>query len=479
MKNSVPKDVPWLLGIIPFAILVAMLFFVIRCFGSDSLMGGSQVALLVSTGVIVAIAMLFYHVSWNSIEEAIVGNIKSVAMALLILLFIGAISGTWMVSGVVPTLIYYGLMMMSPTVFLLMACVISALVSLMTGSSWTTVATIGVALVAIGSVLGYSTALTAGAIISGAYFGDKLSPLSDTTVVASSLNDTPLFTHIRYMMITTIPSFGIACVIFLIISLSYDCGGQVQTASFSESLTQSFNISPWLLVVPVLTAVLIILRVPAIITLFLSSLLAGVAALLAQPDIMAYIGGAVDRIGQLKGLMIAVYGQTAIETGNETLNALVATQGMQGMLNTIFLICCSAAFGGALTGSGMTRSFTEMLLRHLKNRTSVVASTVATGIVSNMATGDQYLSIILTSNLFKKLYKDRGYEGRLLSRSSEDSATVTSVLVPWNTCGMTQSLVLRVPTLDYLPYCFFNILSPLVSIVVAATGYKIVQHKKE
>ena len=468
-----PKDMFWVVGLIPFALLIFLLFCVIRFFGSDALEGGSQVALLASSGVVVAISMLCYHMPWSRIEDAIVSNIKSIAMALLVLLFIGAISGSWMVSGVVPTLIYYGLQILSPGLFLLVTCVICALVSLMTGSSWTTVATIGVALVGIGTVLGYSAPMTAGAIISGAYFGDKLSPLSDTTVVASSINDTPLFTHIRYMMITTIPSFVIACVIFLVISLSHESSALISAPDYADCLRSTFNINPWILLVPLATAVLIILRIPAILTLFISSLMAIIVALIAQPDIISGIGGGRDAIAQFKGAFISIYGTTTIDTGNESLNALVETHGMRGMLSTIFLICCSATFGGALTGSGMARSFTEMLARRLNRRTSIVASTVVTGLGANMATGDQYLSLILTSNLFKDLYKEKGFEGRLLSRSSEDSATVTSVLIPWNTCGMTQSMVLRVPTIDYLPYCFFNILSPLMSIVVAATGYKI------
>lgn len=474
-----PKDMFWAVGIIPFALLIFMLFLVIKVFGSDALEGGSQVALLASSGVVAAIAMLCYHVPWSRIEEAIVDNIKSVAMALLILLFIGAISGTWMVSGVVPALIYYGLQILSPGLFLLVTCIICALVSLMTGSSWTTIATIGVALVGIGTVLGYSAPITAGAIISGAYFGDKLSPLSDTTVIASSINGTPLFTHIRYMMITTIPSFVITCIVFLAISLSHDSSAAISAPGYAECLRSTFNISPWILLVPLGTAVLIALRLPAILTLFLSSLMAVTAALVAQPDIVADIGGGQGAAAQFKGVLISIYGTTAIDTGNESLNALVETHGMRGMLSTIFLICCSATFGGALTGSGMARSLTQMLARRLSRRTSIVASTVATGVGANMATGDQYLSIILTSNLFGNLYKEKGFEGRLLSRATEDSATVTSVLIPWNTCGMTQSMVLRVPTLDYLPYCFFNILSPLMSIAIAATGYKIFRSRPE
>lgn len=469
-----PKStqVPWYLGIIPFTLLIVLLYFVIRYFGGDALAGASQVVLLICTGSIIAIAVLFYHIPWENIEKAIVNNIKSIAMALLVLILIGAIAGSWMVSGVVPSLIYYGLQILTPGLFLLVACIVSALVSLITGSSWTTVATIGVALIGIGTVLGFSPAMTAGAIISGAYFGDKLSPLSDTTIVASSINEVPLFSHIRYMMVTTIPSFTIACVLFLVISLCHQNGDGLPPNDFNDALVGTFHISPWLMIVPAITVILIIKRIPSVITLFLSSLIAIATAAIVQPDLVMSVGDG----NMFKGMLISLYGQTNIDTGNAVLNDLVSTNGMVGMLNVVFLICCSSAFGGALTGSGMANSFTEMLSRHLKKRTSIVASTVATGIGANMATGDQYLSIILTSNLFSRLYKDQGYESRLLSRSSEDSATVTSVLIPWNTCGMTQSSVLGVATLTYLPYCFFNLVSPLVSIIIAATGYKIIRH---
>lgn len=458
-----------LVSIIPFAVLIALLFAVIRIFGSDALDGGSQVALLLSAGIATAIAMLFYKVPWKDIDEAISDNIRSIGSAVIILLLIGAIAGSWMVSGIVPTLIYYGLKVISPKIFLFAVCIICALVSVMTGSSWTTVATIGVALTGIGMALGFQPGWTAGAIISGAYFGDKISPLSDTTVLASSISGTPLFTHIRYMMITTVPSITIALIIFLMASIFHDPADAAMAEEISLSLKDSFNITPWLLVVPILTGVMIARKWPALITLFLSALMAGIAALIAQGDIVSAIGDG----SCFRGLFITWYGDTEIQTGSEMLDNLVSTHGMNGMLSTIFLIFCAATFGGVLTGSGMIRSLTDVMTSRIKGRTSLVASTVATGVFADMVTGDQYLSIILTGSLYKDIYKEKGFEPRLLSRSTEDSATVTSVLIPWNSCGMTQSTVLKIPTLDYLPYCFFNILSPLMSITVAAIGYKI------
>ena len=470
MESPAPLPrVHWMVALIPLAVLVALQVVVIREFGSDALDGASQTALLFAAAVAAAMGMIFYKVPWSSIDGAIGQNIKTMGPAILILFLIGAVSGSWMMSGVVPTMIYYGMQIVSPKVFLFVACLVSALVSLVTGSSWTTVATIGIALMGIGTAHGYEVGWTAGAIISGAYFGDKISPLSDTTVLASSVGEVPLFKHIRYMLITTVPSFTIALVIFLVASLCHTAGGALQTEVFADGLQRVFVISPWLLVVPVVTGVLIALRLPAAIVLFLSALTAGVTMLVAQPDIVAQIGEG----NSFRGLMLTYCSSTSVDTGNEVLTSLVQTRGMRGMLSTVFLIFCAAAFGGALTGAGMIQSITSALAKGISGRRSLVSTTVATGLFANMATGDQYLSIVLTGNIYKKLYKEKGFEGRLLSRSTEDSATVTSVLVPWNTCGMTQSLVLKVPTIEYLPYCFFNIVSPLMSIIIAMLGYKI------
>ena len=475
-----------IVSLMPFIVLVAALSMVIYVFGADALSGASQVALMFSAGVTVVLAMILYKIPWKIFEEAILDNITSVGTSIVILLLIGAVAGSWMVSGVVPTLIHYGMKVIFPEIFLFASCVISALIAVMTGSSWTTIATVGVALVGIGTAQGYEPGWIAGAIISGAYFGDKVSPLSDTTVLASSSAGTPLFTHIRFMMVTTVPSFIITLVIFLVVSLMHGEGSAMRAADFSNDLKHTFNISPWLLLVPVLTAVLIVRKVSAIATLFIAAVIAGVFALIFQPHIIGAVaaGSAPDPSAGLsfvdgfKGLMISYYGSTAIDTGNAVLNDLVATRGMAGMLNTVFLIIAASTFGGTLVGSGMLQSLTDALVRFVRRRVTMVASTVGTGIFANMITGDQYLSILLTSSLYKKLYHERGYESKLLSRSVEDSATVVSVLIPWNSCGMTQATVLKVATLEYLPYCFFNLLSPLMSIFIAAIGYKIVKKSK-
>lgn len=476
----------WKVSLIPFIFLIAVLVLVIKVFGSDALAGGSQVALLMASGVVVAISMIFYKIPWKEFEEGIVDNIRAVGSSILILLLIGAVAGSWMVSGVVPTMIYYGMKVIFPSIFLFASCAICAVISIMTGSSWTTIATVGVALIGIGTAQGYEPGWIAGAIISGAYFGDKVSPLSDTTVLASSSAETPLFTHIRFMMITTVPSFVIAMLVFLVVSIMHETPSQIETADFSHDLLSTYNISPWLLLVPVFTGLLISRKVPAILTLFVASVIAGIFALIFQPHILGAVAmdSLPDRSMSLsfmdgfKGLFISYYGSTAIETGNAALNDLVSTRGMSGMMNTIFLIIAAVTFGGTLVGSGMLQSITEMLTRYIRRRVTMVSATVGTGIFANMITGDQYLSIILTSSLYKKLYEERGYEPQLLSRSVEDSATVVSVLIPWNSCGMTQATVLKVSTLHYLPYCIFNLISPLMSILIASIGYKIARKSK-
>lgn len=477
----------WQVSLIPFVVLTLSLVVIIKIFGPDALSGGSQVCLLLASAVTAAISMFAYKNSWEILEFCILDNIRSVGTAILILLLIGAIAGTWMVSGIVPAMICYGMQVIYPAIFLAAACAICALVSLMTGSSWTTIATIGVALIGIGVALGFEPGWTAGAIVSGAYFGDKVSPLSDTTVLASSSSGTPLFTHIRYMMITTIPSLTIAMVIFLVASLMHKQVGASQAAEFAGALKSVFNITPWLLIVPALTGVLIVKKVPAVLTLFCAAVMAAVTGLVAQPQAVWAVANPglpfTDFSGlsfwdACKGITVTFYGSTAIQTGNEAIDALISTRGMTGMLNTIFLIVCSVTFGGVLAGSGMLKSLTELFARLAHRAFTLVGATVGTGLVCNIVTGDQYISILLTSSLYKKLYERKGYENRLLSRSVEDSATVTSVLIPWNSCGMTQATVLKVPTLEYLPYSFFNILSPFMSVLVAAVGYRIFRSKK-
>ena len=467
-EKKTSRILPIWLALTPLVLLMVMLVFTVRAFGDESLGGPSQIVMLAASSVCCVIGRWAGKVRWREFENQIANSISQVSSAMVILLFIGALGGAWMVSGVVPMMIYYGLDIIHPSVFLVSTCVISAVVSVMTGSSWTTIATIGVALMGIGKAQGFDEGWIAGAIISGAYFGDKVSPLSDTTVLASSVCRVNLFAHIRFMMITTIPSFLIALSVFLVAGFSHTAVDNGHLAACQEAITGRFNISIWLLVVPVATVVMIAKRLPALVIMFASTLLGVVFALLFQAGIVAEIAD-----GDLfRGAMRAVYGSTAIQTSNPMLDQLVATRGMEGMLSTVWLILCAMCFGATMTAGGMTAGITRLFIRFAHGRISTVGSTVATGLVLNNTVADQYMGILLSCNVFREIYDKNGLEPRLLSRATEDSVTVTSVLVPWNTCGMTQSTVLGVATLTYLPYCFFNILSPLMSIVVAATGFR-------
>lgn len=475
MRNDVVKTSSAWVSAVPLAVLTLLLYVVIHCFGGDAINGGSQIALLSATSVCVMLAMGLYRCRWEVLEEAIIDNIRASASAIVILLLIGAIAGSWMVSGVVPTMIYYGLKILHPSFFLVASCAICAGVSLMTGSSWTTIATIGVALMGIGEAMGFPEGWIAGAIISGAYFGDKLSLLSDTTVLASSTVGVPVFTHIRYMLYTTVPSMLVALGVFTAAGLTLEHGGGAHAELYADALAATFRITPWLLAVPLATGVLIARKLPAIVTLFCAAVFACAAMLLAQPELVARVAevGTLDFLSGFKGVLMTCFGPTAISTGSGALDELVATRGMAGMLNTVWLIICAMCFGGVMTGSGMLRSLTAIFLRFVRRPFSAVASTVGAGVFFNLCTADQYISIILSGRLFRDLYSGRGLEPRLLSRSVEDSATVCSVLIPWNSCGMTQATVLGVSTFVYMPYCIFNIVSPLMSLLVAAIGWRI------
>ena len=453
----------------PLVILVALIAIVVSIFGDETLSGASQISLIVATAVCLGIGFLQKVITWADFEKALSDKIGSISGAIIILLLIGALGGSWMVGGIVPTLIYYGMEIMSPQWFLVSACVICALVSVITGSSWTTIATIGIALMGIGEAIGFDEAWTAGAIISGAYFGDKISPLSDTTVLASSTVGTPLFTHIRYMLYTTVPTFLVTLGIFAIRGFGYAPAQSEHMQMVANALQDTFYISPLLLVVPILTGVLIAMRLPSMVVLFLATLMGTLTAVFTQGALLDEIAG-TDLEGfsqRIRGALIVVYGQTSLDTGVPELNDLVATRGMAGMLGTIWLIICAMLFGAAMTATGMLETIMRALIRMVRGVISLVATTAFTGVFLNVVAADQYLSIILSATMFGPTYKQYGLEPRLLSRTCEDSATVTSVLIPWNTCGMTQSSVLGVSTLVYAPFCFFCYLSPFMTVLAA------------
>ena len=446
-----------LVAVIPVVVLIGFLALAITLFGSDSLSGGSQIALLMGMAVCVCLSMAVYRTPWQTFESQIKKTLGEVSITLLILLCVGMLSGSWMISGIVPTLIYYGVQVMSPQFFLVSACVICALVSLLSGSSWTTIATIGVALIGISHALGISEAWTAGAIISGAYFGDKMSPLSDTTILASSATGTDLFTHIRYMMLTTTPTFTITLVIFLFAGLGLGEGTELQVNQYTEGLSRTFNISLWTLLVPLLTGILIARRMPSLMVLFISSVMAGIVALILQPHILTEIATGVNgQWSMFNGQWSMVNGQWSMFNGEWSMFHLI-------LQPHILTEIATGVNGQWSMFNGQWSMFNGEWL----------TSTVGTGLFLNITTGDQFISIVLNADIYKEVYRRQGYESRLLSRTTEDAATVTSVLIPWNTCGMTQSTVLDVPTLTYLPYCFFNLISPLMTILIAAIGWRI------
>lgn len=463
------KQIELIIACVPLVLLVALISIVVSIFGDETLSGASQISLIVATAICVSIGLLRKVITWADFEKALADKIGGVSGGIIILLLIGALGGSWMVGGIVPTLIYYGMQIMSPQWFLVSACVICALVSVITGSSWTTIATIGIALMGIGQALDFHPGWAAGAIISGAYFGDKISPLSDTTVLASSTVGTPLFTHIRYMLYTTVPTFLITLMIFTFVGLGHAPASSEHVLMVQNTLQQTFYISPMLLMVPVCTGILIAMRLPSMVVLFLATLMGALTAAFTQGALLDEIAG-TDLEGfsqRLRGALIVVYGKTNLDTGVPELNDLVATRGMAGMLDTIWLIICAMLFGAAMTASGMLDTIMKALIRLVRGVVSLVATTAFTGVFLNVVSADQYLSIILSATMFGPTYKRYGLEPRLLSRTCEDSATVTSVLIPWNTCGMTQSHVLGVSTLVYAPFCFFCYLSPIMTIIAS------------
>ena len=474
--KTMPQTKPLSLGIalLPILFLISVLSLNVYYYGDDSLSGSNQMALVFSAAFCAVLAGK-RGTTWSDILEGIRSSISDALPALLILLLIGSLAGTWLISGIVPAMIYYGLQVVNPTYFLITACIVSAIISLATGSSWSTIATVGVALLGIGKVLEISEAMVAGAIISGAYFGDKMSPLSDTTNLAPAMAGTDLITHIRYMTYTTIPSIVLTLIIFLVIGLNLDVKSSPDNIDIILTSIQSkFVISPWLFVVPAAIIFLIVKKVPAIPALFAGTMLGGIAAIIFQPAIIMELGASTDYFrASFITLMDAMSRDVSIVTDNAMINELLSTGGMFGMLNTIWLIICAMCFGGAMEASGFLHKLSSSLMRLATNTASLIATTAGTCIFFNVTASDQYLAIVVPGKMFKESYADKGLAPENLSRTLEDAGTVTSVLVPWNTCGATQASVLGVSTLSYLPFCFFNIISPFMTIIYAAIGIKI------
>lgn len=465
------KQPPLWISATPIIALIVFLGAIILFMGAGAISDYSHAALLCSALLCTGLAALCGSLNRRGLTVGFFRSARQILPAVPMLVFIAMISTTWMLSGVVPTLVCYGLKILTPTFFLVISCLICGVISVLTGSSWSTIATIGVALMGIGTVMGFHPGWVAGAIISGAYFGDKISPLSDTTVVASSTCGVDLFKHIRYLMITAMPALAIALIVFFIAGTGIESSYDAAADDISAMLHRHFVISPLTLIIPALTITLIVLRVPTLVTLFIGSV-AGLAGIyILQPGIVSMLSGD----GYVTMATRLLWGETAFSTGHTMFDDLVSTSGITGMLPTIALVLCAMLFGTAMIGTGMLQVLTNALTRGLSNRSSIVGSTVCSGLFLNSCTADQYLSIIIGGNMFRNAYRRVGLEPRLLSRTIEDSVSVTSVLIPWNSCGVTQSAVLGVGTLAYLPYCVFNYLSPLMSLLIAFTGFKIKQ----
>ncbi|MDC7995460.1 Na+/H+ antiporter NhaC [Altibacter sp. HG106] len=462
-------------ALVPVVALVAMLFYnVFYAFGDDALSGSNQFILLLGAAV-AALVGAFNEVSYKQMLSEVAENVRSTTGAILILLMVGALAGTWMISGIIPTMIYYGMQVLNPTIFLASCVIICAIISIATGSSWTTSATVGIALIGIADALGISLGMTAGAVLSGAYFGDKLSPMSDTTNLAPAMAGTDLFTHIRYMTFTTVPTIIITLIVFIIIGFGLEPEGAADTASILESIEASFYISPWLFVVPVIVILMIIRKTPPLIALLAGTLLGAAAAVIFQPEIVTTIGGGeqLDFVTGYKGIMNAITVDTAVATDNEALSDLFSAGGMSGMLGTIWLIICAMVFGGVMDAIGALSRISKALLSLFHTTFGLFASTVASCLALNVTASDQYLAIVVPGKMYAKAYQEKGLAPENLSRTLEDSGTVTSVLVPWNTCGAYQSGVLGVPVVDYFAFAIFNWLSPFMTLLFAAFRIKI------
>ena len=462
-------------ALIPVIALVAMLFFnVFYVFGDDALSGSNQFILLLGAAI-AAIVGYFKKVKYKYMLEMVAENVKSTTGALLILLLVGALAGTWLVSGIIPSMIYYGLQILNPTFFLVASVIICSVISIATGSSWTTSATVGIALIGIGNTLGISDGMTAGAVLSGAYFGDKMSPLSDTTNLAPAMAGSELFDHIKYMAYTTVPTIIITLIIFLIIGLNIETNGSPDITDKLEAINGAFNISPWLFCVPLIVIVLIVKKTPPLVALLLGTLFGAVASIITQPQIIMSIADAsvLNFESAYKGIMKAITVDTAVETSSVELNDLFTTGGMNGMLGTIWLIICAMVFGGVMEAIGALSRISKTLLNLATTTFGLFASTVTSCLALNVTASDQYLSIVVPGKMFKKAYEDRGLAPENLSRTIEDSGTVTSVLIPWNTCGAYQSGVLGVSVADYFVFAFFNWISPFMTLLFAAFSIKI------
>lgn len=451
-------------AMIPIGVLILGLVAIVYYAGAGAIADYAPVILLSVSALAFIESLVCGTVSRRSLRVGFTRSARQILPTVPMLICIAMISTAWMASGVVPTLVDYGLQALSPQFFLATTCAVAAVVSVVTGSSWTTIATIGIAFMGIGTTMGYSPGWIAGAVISGAYFGDKVSPLSDTTVLASSTCGVDIFTHIRYLMVTTVPAMIIALVTFVIVGCTYDLSDATYTGSIASALAAQYQLSPFTLLIPLSTIILIALRVPSLPILF-------AAAVAGVIGIYVFQGHNAPDLQQVPALL---WHGNDVSTGSDIVDCLVATGGISGITSIILLVLSAMVFGAVMMGTGMLATLSAAITTRLRKRTSIVGTTLGSGVAMNICSADQYLAIILTGNMYRHVYRRFRLENRLLSRTLEDSVSVTSVLVPWNSCGITQATVLSVPTFEYLPYCVFNYVTPVVSVIVAWSGYRIV-----
>ena len=462
-------------ALLPIIFLVVLLIINVSVFGDDALSGSMQIVLILSSAVASIIAFNLGF-SWLEIQKGIVKSINSSIPSILILFLVGSLAGSWLLSGIVPAFIYYGIQILNAKIFLFAACIISIVVSMATGSSWTTSATIGIALIGIGRALDISDGLVAGAILSGAYFGDKMSPLSDTTNLAPAMSGGDLISHIKYLSLTTLPSIIISLIIFIILGLNIsDNIGLNNAEIISNSILEKFYISPVLFIVPLVVIILIYNKIKAVPALFVGVILGSAFALIFQSNLVLEVSDSSSNSWKalFSGTMISLYGSISIDASNEMVSKLLSSSGMFGMLDTIWLVICAMIFGGVMEKAGFLKKIISIILNKIKSTGSLITSTAGTCIFFNLSASDQYLSIVVPGKMYSSIYKEKGLAPENLSRTLEDGGTVTSVLVPWNTCGAYHASVLNVATLTYLPFCFFNLISPIMTILFAYLKIKI------
>ena len=477
-KAATPKEPSVPVSLIPLLFLIGLLVLNIMIFKDDASYGANQIALLLTGGLASLLGYLTYNIPYEDIERKIFESIGVSLQAIVILLIVGTLIGLWIMAGIVPAIIYYGLKIINPTVFLPVSCIVAAMVSLATGSSWSTTGTLGVGLMVIGESLGMPSGLVAGAVISGAYFGDKMSPLSDTTNLAPATAGTDLFTHIRHMMYTSGPAIIIAIIGFSVVGLTYG-SSSTSAASIETVITNleaNFNLTPFLFIAPITVLVLVAKKVPALPALLAGCFMGVIITLVFQQDLLIKLAGEGGKNAYQQLMLIAIEG-FKIDTGNADLDKLLSRGGMSSMLNTVWLILTAMIFGGAMEGTGFLTRLGKALLAKIKTSFGLVCATAFSCIFTNITAGDQYISIIFPGRLFRETYEKFDLHAKNLSRALEDSGTVTSVLIPWNSGGAYNSGILGVATLDYLPYCFFNLMSPIVGIVLAYFGWTF--HKRE